>query len=240
MNKLFYNAYRLYAYTVFALSLLPFYPVTALLVIHPRTRKLSTAVFWIWSMVLSLLFLIFVKKNKIKLPDEPLIIIANHTSYLDIFLMYQILPMRHIVFMGKSEILNYPLIKTYFKFLHIPVNRSDKRQAAQSMLQAKRKLEEGWSIVIFPEGGIPDHQAPKMLNFKPGAFVMAQKNKVAILPLTLKNHYKLLAEPQNVKASSRPGMAEVHIHELVPAKEIRASEIEQLAAQLRGVIESKL
>jgi 1-acyl-sn-glycerol-3-phosphate acyltransferase len=234
------NLYKLYAYTVFILTLFVFYPITALLVISPKTRKWSTAVFLVWSYLLSLLFLIFVSKQGAKPDKNPKIIIANHTSYLDIFLMYQILPMQHIVFMGKSEILNYPLIKTYFKYLHIPVNRSDKRQAAQSILMAKSKLQEGWSIVIFPEGGIPDYIAPEMADFKPGAFVMAQKNQVSILPMSLQTHYKLLSEPQNMKGSARPGLAKVFIHPEISIDELNTKEIEYWMEKTRDLISSKL
>jgi 1-acyl-sn-glycerol-3-phosphate acyltransferase len=181
-----------------------------------------------------------VKKNSSKLPDKQVIVIANHTSYLDIFMMYQILPMRHIVFMGKSEILNYPLIRTYFKHLHIPVNRSDKRQAAQSMLMAKRKLQEGWSIIIFPEGGIPDYIAPKMADFKPGAFVMAQKNNVSILALTLQSHYKLLSEPQNIKGSARPGISKVFVHPEISHEALMQHEVEYWMDFNKKLIEEQL
>lgn len=142
--------------------------------------------------------------------------------------------------MGKSEILNYPLIRTYFKHLHIPVNRSDKRQAAQSMLMAKRKLQEGWNIIIFPEGGIPDHIAPKMADFKPGAFVMAQKNKVAILPITLINHFILLSEPQNMQGSARPGIAKVHFHPIISVDELEQKDPEIWMQETRDLIASKL
>lgn len=240
MKTILSNLYKIYAYTVFILTLFVFYPITAVLVLSPKTRKWSTAVFLIWSYLLSVLFLIFVSKKGTKPDRNPKIIIANHTSYLDIFMMYQILPMQHIVFMGKSEILNYPLIKTYFKHLHIPVDRSDKRKAAQSMLMAKRKLQEGWSIVIFPEGGIPDYIAPEMADFKPGAFVMAEKNKVPILPLTLKTHYKLLSEPQNIKGSARPGLAEVYFHPEISIDELNTKEIEYWMEKTRDLISSKL
>jgi 1-acyl-sn-glycerol-3-phosphate acyltransferase len=236
----FHILYKLYAYSVFILTLFVFYPITALLVLSPKTRKWSTPVFLFWSYLLSILFFIFVKKNSSKLPDKQVIVIANHTSYLDIFMMYQILPMRHIVFMGKSEILNYPLIRTYFKHLHIPVNRSDKRQAAQSMLMAKRKLQEGWSIIIFPEGGIPDYIAPKMADFKPGAFVMAQKNNVSILALTLQSHYKLLSEPQNIKGSARPGISKVFVHPEISHEALMQHEVEYWMDFNKKLIEEQL
>ena len=225
---------------MFALTVIPFYPITALLILNPKTKKWSTAVFLFWSHVLSFLFLIFVKKNKCEIPDEPVVIVANHSSYLDIFMMYQILPFRHLVFMGKSEILNYPLIKTYFKHLHIPVDRSDKRKAAQSMLQAKSKLQEGWSIVIFPEGGIEDGLAPRLAEFKPGAFVLAQKNKVHLLPISLITHYKLLSELENKSGSSRPGIALAHIHPVLEPEAMQQKSIEEFMAITQMKIASML
>lgn len=240
MKIVLYKCYKIYAYAIFALTLIPFYPITVLLIRSKKTKKWSTNVFWIWSNLLSILFFIFVKKNQTKLPKGPAIIVANHTSHLDIFLMYQILPHRHIVFMGKSEILSYPLIKTYFKHLHIPVNRNDKRQAAHAMLLAKSKLQEGWSIVIFPEGGIPDNLAPDLAEFKPGAFVMAQKNQVPIIPISMIDHYKLLSEPQNNQGSALPGISHVHIHPYLDSNEIRELDVEYLMRETRLMIRSKL
>jgi 1-acyl-sn-glycerol-3-phosphate acyltransferase len=240
MRRFFSNTYKFYVYTVFLLTLIPFYSLTVVLILNPKTRKWSTFVFWIWSYVLSFLFVIYVRKNKVKTPKKPTIIVANHTSHLDIFLMYQILPLRHIVFMGKHEILNYPLIKTYFKHLHIPVNRDDKRQAAQSMLMAKKKLAEGWSIVIFPEGGIPDNIAPVMAEFKAGAFALAQKNNAAIIPITLHNHYKLLSEPQNWNGSACPGVSKVTIHPLIDSDTVVSCDLSQLIQTTRNRIELPL
>ena len=49
------------------------------------------------------------------LPEGPYVIVANHTSYLDIFFMYSILPKHPFVFLGKSEILTYPIIAPILK-----------------------------------------------------------------------------------------------------------------------------
>ena len=62
-----------------------------------------------------------------ELPEGPYVIVSNHTSYLDIFFMHSILPKYPFVFLGKSELLYYPIIRTYFKNLNIPVYRKDKR-----------------------------------------------------------------------------------------------------------------
>ena len=64
---------------------------------------------------------------------------ANHTSYLDIFLMYSILPKYPFVFLGKSEILSYPLIGTFFKDLNVPVDRKDKKNQENLILKPLKK-----------------------------------------------------------------------------------------------------
>ena len=170
-----------------------------------------------------------VKKVKnSELPEGPYIIIANHSSYLDIFLMYSILPKHRFVFLGKSEILSYPIISTYFKNLNIPVFRTDKSKAGQSYNLAAKAVQDGWSIVIFPEGGIPDNQCPKMIPFKDGAFKLAKTLKVPIVPLTFTNNYKLFSDPTEILGPARPGIAKVYIHEYLSLELIQSKEIKEI------------
>ena len=97
--------------------------------------------------------------------------------------------------MGKSEILSYPLMKTFFKRLNIPVFRNDKRLAAKSFIQAKQALAAGWSIVLFPEGGIPDENRPSMIPFKEGAFKLAKSANVPLVPITFLDNHHIFSDP---------------------------------------------
>jgi len=162
------------------------------------------------------------------LPEGPYIIIANHSSYLDIFLLYSILPKHRFVFLGKSEILSYPIIRTYFKNLNIPVFRGDKSKAGQSYNLASKAVKEGWSIVIFPEGGIPDNQCPKMIPFKDGAFKLAKTLNIPIVPLSFTNNYKLFSDPTEILGPARPGISRVYIHEHVSQEVIQTMEIKEI------------
>jgi 1-acyl-sn-glycerol-3-phosphate acyltransferase len=151
--------------------------------------------------------------------DGPFIILPNHTSYLDIFLMCSLFPEKPFLFMGKSEILTYPIIKTYFKNLNIPVDRSNKLRAGQAFVKAKQALEEGFSLVIFPEGGIPKKDAPQLANFKDGAFLLAEKTGVPLIPIAFLNHYKLFSDPSDLFGSARPGISHVYVHDPVFVEE---------------------
>ena len=172
-----------------------------------------------------------VKRVKVApLPDGPYVIVANHSSYLDIFLMHSILPKHPFLFLGKSEILNYPIIKTYFKGLNIPVHRTDKTKSGRSFVLAKRAVEQGWSIVIFPEGTIPDDDSPKMIPFKEGAFKLAKSLNIPIVPLTFTNNYRLFSDPTNVLGPAHPGVSRVHIHPAINIEEMDSLTVKELTA----------
>ncbi len=133
--------------------------------------------------------------------------------------------------MGKSEILGYPIIKAYFKNLNIPVDRSNKMKAGQAFLKAKIALEEGFSLVIFPEGGIPKKNAPELGNFKDGAFLLADKTGVPLIPVAFLNHHNLFSDPTDFCGSAHPGMSRVYVHDPVYVKN-NVAEIKKICRNL--------
>jgi len=159
--------------------------------------------------------------EKEPLPEGPYIIVANHTSYLDIFFMYSMLPKHPFVFLGKSEILTYPIIRTYFKNLNIPVFRFDRKKVGVSFQLALEAIEEGWSLVIFPEGTIPEVDIPKMMPFKNGAFKIAKEANVPIVPITFTTNHLLFSDPTMVFGPARPGVSRFYIGKYI-SKELVA------------------
>lgn len=121
--------------------------------------------------------------------------------------------------MGKSEILSYPLMKTFFKKLNIPVHRNDRMKAAKSFIQAKNAIKEGWSIVIFPEGGIPDHDLPQMVEFKSGAFKLSKSSNIPIVPITFLDHYHMFSDPDQVLGYAHPGISRIYMHDVISVEQ---------------------
>jgi 1-acyl-sn-glycerol-3-phosphate acyltransferase len=158
----------------------------------------------------------------------------------DIFFMHSILPDHPFLFLGKSEILKYPIIKTYFKGLNIPVHRTDRQKSARSFIMAKKAVEEGWSIVVFPEGTIPDENNPKMIPFKEGAFRLARALHVPIVPLTFTNNYKLFSDPTDMKGTAYPGVSRVYIHPYVSVEEIDGLTDKELTEKCFNIINEPL
>ena len=142
--------WKCYIGTIFCVLALGLYPVFLVVLSRKSWKKYSFKLFVLWSWLMRICCLYQVKfVRKADLPRGPYIIIANHASYLDIFFMYSILPQNRFLFLGKSEILSYPIIGTYFRGLNIPVDRKDRTKAAISLTKAQKAVKEGWSKVLF-------------------------------------------------------------------------------------------
>lgn len=227
--------------TLFIITALIFFPFLTFTTTKKRFHKVAFRGFAFWSILFRVLVLWPPKvKRKGKIPKGPFIIVANHASYADIFLSPSVLGRFPHVFLGKSEILSYPIIKYYFINYNISVFRGDKTKTNKTMELARKKLEEGWSIVVFPEGGIPDHQRPIMLPFKDGAFRLAKETNTAILPVTFVNHYQLFSDPNNWFGSCRPGFAKEVFHSVITADEVQQKSVEELNKKCFDLINSEL
>ena len=240
-RAIFSNLWKVYVGTVFFTTGLFFYPFISSLLLKESWHKKTHFLFVSWSW--SIRFLCFYPVYKVKsspIPEGPYIVIANHSSYLDIYLMSSIIPNSHLLFLGKSELLNYPFLSTYFKKLHIPVFRNDKRKSAKSFIQAKNAVKKGWSLMIFPEGGIPDDNLPAMVPFKEGAFKLAKNLKIPIVPITFINNYKLLTDPGNVYGSASPGISKVYIHEHISAEKVEMLSQDELMDLCFSIINEPL
>ena len=114
------------------------------------------------------------------LAAQPCIYLANHRSNLDVLTMSGIFPPRAIV-IGKREILRIPFLGRIFRLGgNVPINRKDPDEARAAMDEAERKLREGISIFIMPEG---TRNYGTLLPFKKGAFHLARNTGVHLLPM---------------------------------------------------------
>lgn len=121
--------------------------------------------------------------------DRPVLFVSNHESYGDIPMIIHALKGFNVGFILKSTMLNIPFIGDFLKYMHcIPLDQSNMRSAAQSISLAAEEIEKGYSLVIFPEGKRSFNNRPA--EFKNGAFKIAMKTGVTIVPIYLHNvHY---------------------------------------------------
>lgn len=149
--------------------------------------------------------------NKPDWPNRPVIFLANHTSILDILVGLAIIP-QPVVYVGKAELRNIPLFGRFFKYLDIPVERGNSEKGAWVMEQAIAKLREGWSVVWFPEG-TTSLIAPDLLKFKNGAFRLAVRAHIPVVPVTFVDHWHL--QHYDRPGDNRPGKNRVDVGSLI-------------------------
>lgn len=134
-------------------------------------------------------------------------LVANHTSMLDIMLMLYI-SRNPFVFVGKKELSKIPLFGFFYKRVCIMVDRSDSKSRTGVYLRAQRRLNQGLSICIFPEGGVPE-EGVVLDQFKDGAFRMAIAHKIPIVPMTFYDNKKRFSF---TFLSGGPGVLRAKIH----------------------------
>jgi len=127
--------------------------------------------------------------GKENIPEGPCLIISNHQSNFDIPILAGYLD-KPIGFIAKKELAKVPIISKWMERIHcVFIDRDNPRQAIKALATAATSLQQGNSLVIFPEGTRSKSQ--NMGEFKKGSLRLAEKSGVPILPITLIDSYKI-------------------------------------------------
>jgi 1-acyl-sn-glycerol-3-phosphate acyltransferase len=164
--------------------------------------------------------------------------VSNHVSYLDTVYFYA-LTCDEFVFLGKGELLKWPLFRLFFRTTDIPVHRGSPAKAAQAMKLAARALNEGKCLAIYPEGTIP-HSAPRLSRFKNGAFRLAAETGVPIVPVTWTTNHQIIKDPLPLWLPTFPQKARAIIYKPIIPQGAENPDILHLRDMTFKVIESAL
>lgn len=218
------------------------YPILYYFLNYPKNHKAGFKFYvYLADLILILTFIWPRKSGKLSNinVDQPVIVCTNHSSYADIPMVHTVFRKFPFLILGKAELTKWPLLKLFFKKMHIPVNRGNSRESVRSLERAKEALHNGWSVIIFPEGTIPK-SVPKMKAFKNGAFEMAITENVPILPITFLDNWQRLSEPENFKGPSLPGTARIVVHDLIYTNQLSKEDVVALKKQVFEVIEKPM
>lgn len=117
------------------------------------------------------------------LPLGAAVYMPNHQSNFDILALYAGLPVQ-FRWLAKEELFRIPLFGfAMHRTGYIPVDRSDHKKAIRSMAEAARRISEGTSVIVFPEGTRSPDGA--LLPFKKGGFVLAINAAAPIVPVAI-------------------------------------------------------
>jgi len=231
--------FKIYFGIFYLITGLLLYPFMVLLVRGEKGIKRGILLKQIWSRVMCAI--VFIKVDTTfeehLSKDKPFIFCPNHFSYLDIVLMYIVLP-HNIAFLGKAEILKWPIISLFFKRgVDIPVFRGSKEDAAKCLVPAGEELLKGRSLIIFPEGKISDH-VPRLADFKRGAFSLAIDTGIPIVPITFYNNWKLFSDHTDMFGPAKPGTSKVKVHKPIDPKDF--TDFVSLQEETFRIIEKEL
>ncbi len=165
------------------------------------------------------------------------IICPNHTSNLDITTM-SLLVKNDFSFLGKDELSEGIVTRLFFRTADIPINRESKMSSFRAFMKAKQRLENGITVIIFPEGGIADDYPPRLQAFKNGPFRLAIEAKIPIVPVTSINTWRLLWDTGS-KYGSRPGVCKIFVHRPIETQHLTLDDTDHLRRQVHRIMQEK-
>ncbi len=167
------------------------------------------------------------------------VFVANHQGAYDIFLVFGYLN-HSFKWMMKKSLEKIPFVGYACKVSkHIMVDRSSSAAIQRTMNEAKTILQDGMSLVVFPEGSrTPDG---KMKPFKRGGFMLAAEFGLPIVPLTIDGSYKVMKKSTY---SINPGRITLIIHKPLPPlsmeEDNKKEAMERMMQESYNIIKSDL
>ena len=169
-------------------------------------------------------------------PKESYLFCPNHTSMVDIMLMLATTK-NPFVFIGKKELKKIPVFGYVYKKTCILVDRTDSKSGRKAFEDADRRLKNGTSICIFPEGKVPSDESIVLDDFKSGAFRLGIEHKIPIVPITF---YDCKKRFSYTFFSGSPGKLRVKTHKFIETKNLVINDRNKIKKQTFDVIYKSL
>jgi len=237
IGYLFSSLWRIWFLFSFFLVFIFFIPALFLFTAIVKNNHIVNHLTRYWSGIFMILSGIFWKvefEEKLN-PETRYIFCPNHSSTLDIPLVMAAIPLP-LLFIGKKEINRIPIFGYFYKKNSITVDRSKIRDKYAAFLKAGEKLDHGFNVCIFPEGGIP-LSTIFLKKFKNGPFKLSMEKNISIVPVTLadnKSHF-----PQEYY-KGYPGIVRVKVHKPIKVNLKEKKPIEILNTSVYNTIFEQL
>lgn len=230
--------YRVWFYLLVAIPILVFFPILLLLTFSERTYPQffwMARNFWARPILYGMGCFPKIEREQRLEKGKSYMLVANHASMLDIMLML-LVSRNPFVFVGKKELEKIPVFGFFYKRVCIMVDRDSIRSRTGVYRRAQRRLDQGLSICIFPEGGVPD-EAIVLDEFKDGAFKMAIAHKIPIVPITFYDNKKRFPF---TFFSGGPGRIRAKVHHFFETGILGEEDKSTLREEVRAVILKEL
>ena len=236
-SSILFFLWRLWLWLLVIIGLAAFSPLGVILISSPKTYPLFHLFCRWWCRLVLVLngFWYSIKLEQEINRSLSYIICANHTSKFDILLLFAIFPTT-FVFVGKKGVTQFPFFEWFYNKTMITFDRSDAASAFRAYRKADKVLKSGFSIVIFPEGQVPEKNI-RLQKFKLGAFKLAIHNRVPIIPITFVDNKAKY--PEN-ELRLKLGKLRVVIHKPIITKNTQNSDAPKISKQVFQTIDKTL
>jgi 1-acyl-sn-glycerol-3-phosphate acyltransferase len=165
----------------------------------------------------------------------PTVLVANHRSLVDILVLFRL--QSHFRWVSKQENFNVPFVGWNMTLCdYIPIERGKAGSVQAMMRHCDRALADGNSIFMFPEG--TRSSTGRLRSFKPGAFQIAERNKVPIQPIIVRGTAEAL--PKRGFILQGRNDISIEILPVIPAHEVAACTAEEMLERVRAVVSDAL
>lgn len=165
---------------------------------------------------------------------KPHIFVANHMSWFDVPVLSSFLP--RAKFVAKAELFNLPIFGSAMRAVGmVPIERQNRKAAFGAYDEAAKRIREGNSVVVFPEGTRGEEYPVRA--FKKGPFVLAISAGAPIVPVLVHGTREVIARHSLLV---RPGRVDVHLLEPVEVQGFGYEERDALANAVRSRIADAL
>jgi 1-acyl-sn-glycerol-3-phosphate acyltransferase len=170
--------------------------------------------------------------------DRPAVYCVNHTSNVEPPVLFvalrRLTPHLHILY--KAELRKLPILNIGFDLVgFIPVDRGNREQTTRAVNQAVARLNAGGSFFVFPEG--TRSRTGELLPFRKGAFVMAMRAGVPIVPVAISGARDAM---QKGSAIIRPATIRLRVGAPIETRGLDEAQRDDLVHSVRAEVQRLL
>jgi len=233
----FWLLYRIWFYILVVIPIILMFPLLIISIAKEKWYPYFFRMARLWSkfILIGMGFGYKITKEETPQPKKSYMFVANHTSMADIMLML-VASKNPFVFVGKAELAKIPLFGFFYKRTCILVDRTSAKSRQAVFLRAQRRLKQGLSICIFPEGGVPEEHIV-LDTFKDGAFRLAINHQIPIVPITFYDNKKRFSY---TFFSGSPGKMRAKIHKFIKTEGLTIEDTKALNERTRTIILDEL
>ena len=238
VKYLLWTLWRIWFYILMGVPIIILSPILIITISSDKTypQFFVIARFWAKLILFGMGFPYKIEREQEMEKGKSYMLVANHTSMTDIMLMLAV-SKNPFVFVGKKELVKIPIFGFFYKRTCILVDRSSSKSRFEVFQRAQKRLEQGLSICIFPEGGVPEDGPVVLDEFKDGAFRLAIEHQIPVVPMTFPDNKKRFSFKF---FSGSPGLMRARVHKFVETTGMTLDDKKELKDKVRQIIYRQL